>query len=190
MNYKIIALFGESGAGKDFYQRYITSLYPKETKSIVNCTTRPQRDNETNGKDYHFLKEHEFFSKVGHSEMLEWTMFRDWAYGTSIDELDDKKINIGVFNLKSIKRLLSFKSLDVIPVYISAEPKERLIHSLKRERNPDCLEICRRFEADSNDFKNIDFLYYFIYNDYKDIKDIAFIESLIKKFDMNYEGLN
>ena len=39
---KILALFGESGAGKDTIQQWMVSALP-ETKGIVSCTSRPDR---------------------------------------------------------------------------------------------------------------------------------------------------
>jgi len=43
----------------------------------------------------------------------------------------------------------------VIPVYIEADPKERLIRYINREsqqKNPNYKEVCRRFLADEEDF--------------------------------------
>ena len=96
--YKLIALFGESGAGKDTIQKWMVSKL-EGTKGIVSYTTRPKRDYEVEGKDYHFLTNEEFAIKVLDGTMLEATSFNDWFYGTSIDELDKDKINIGVFNI-------------------------------------------------------------------------------------------
>jgi guanylate kinase len=50
-------------------------------------------------------------------------------------------------------------NLLVFPVYVEAEPKIRLTRALRREENPDCHEICRRFLADEKDFENLDFDY-------------------------------
>ena len=52
---KILALFGKSGAGKDTVQKYIVKKIPSLFNGIVSCTTRPQREFEYNGKDYHFI---------------------------------------------------------------------------------------------------------------------------------------
>jgi guanylate kinase len=101
----------------------------------------------------------EFTQKVLNGSMLEATEFRDWFYGTSIDELDVEKINVGVFNIAGIEALLADSRLEVIPVLVYAEDRIRLYRALMRERDPDCEEICRRFFADQKDFESIDFNY-------------------------------
>ena len=81
--YKVIALFGKSGAGKDTIQKWIVSNIP-DINGIISCTTRPKRDYEEEGKDYFFLTNEDFAEKVLDGSMLEATEFRDWFYGTPI----------------------------------------------------------------------------------------------------------
>ena len=154
---KIVALFGKSGAGKDAIQKRIASS--NHYHSIVSCTTRPAREKEKDGTDYFFLTNDEFAEKVMNNEMLEATSFRGWFYGTSLNSLDQEHINIGVFNIAGIDSLLEDSRLDVLPICISAPDKVRLLRSLNREENPDCAEICRRFQTDEADFRTIDFDY-------------------------------
>lgn len=161
--YKVIALFGKSGAGKDTIQKCLVQL--PNTHGIVSCTTRPPREGEKDGEDYYFLSIENFTRKVLNGEMLEATEFRDWFYGTSISELDENMINIGVFNITGIEALLDDPRLDVVPVLVYAEEKTRLIRCLNREENPDCEEICRRYFADEKDFKDISFFYRMWIND-------------------------
>lgn len=164
--YKIIALFGKSGAGKDTIQKWMVSHLPN-TKGIVSCTTRPPRSYEINGIDYHFIDRETFGKKVMDGTMLEATVFNDWFYGTSLDELDKDKINIGVFNIGGIECLLENKGLDVLPILVDRQDIVRLKDSLNREKNPDCHEICRRFLADEKDFMDIEFNY-ILYKNYDD----------------------
>lgn len=160
---KILALFGESGAGKDTIQRWIVSNIPG-TKGIVSCTTRPKRDYEIDGKDYHFISNEKFAEKVLDGTMLEATSFNGWHYGTSLEELSETDINIGVFNIQGIECLLEDPRIHVEPVYILVRDKERLIRILNREEEPNCLEVCRRFQTDYQDFADIPFDYKGILN--------------------------
>lgn len=149
--YKVLALYGKSGSGKDTIQKILINEYSYGCAGIVSTTTRPPRDYEVEGKDYYFVKEEDFNKDL----MLEWTSFNNWFYGTSLSSLKTNKINIGVFNLDGIKALQKNSEIDVLPIEISAPDKVRLERCLKREENPDCLEICRRFLADEEDFKNV-----------------------------------
>ena len=163
---KILALFGKSASGKDTIQNWIVSNYPKITNKIVSCTTRPPRDGEQEGVDYFFLTDEQFATKVIDGSMLEATSFREWFYGTALDQLDPDKINVGVFNIAGIECIIEDSRLDVEPVLIHASDKTRLLRSLSREVNPDCAEICRRFQADEKDFNEAnDFEYWGWIND-------------------------
>ena len=82
----IIAICGKAGAGKDtLLQKVIrsgrTSSFIHE---IVSCTTRPPREGEVNGVNYHFMTNEEFAEKILNKEMLEATIFNDWCYGTAL----------------------------------------------------------------------------------------------------------
>ena len=84
--YKIIAIIGEAGSGKDTIMKRVLEAAP-HLHEIVSCTTRPPRDGEIDGVNYHFLTPDNFTSKVMNDEMLEYTMFNNWFYGTSYDSL-------------------------------------------------------------------------------------------------------
>ena len=89
--------------------------------------------------------------------MLEATSFRDWFYGTSLNELDKDKINVGVFNIDGLEILMKDPRLIVYPVWVLAPGIIRLKRACSREKNPNPTEICRRYLADEKDFSSIDF---------------------------------
>lgn len=163
---KVLALFGESGAGKDTIQHWLEWYLKDAIHGIVSYTTRPRRSYEVEGRDYYFISKDKFFEQLNDNKILEYTCFNDWYYGTSINELQKDKINIGVFNPQGVRSLLSHSdTIDVLPVWIKTNNKQRLLRSLKREIYPNCTEICRRFLADQKDFQGIDFEYEFFLND-------------------------
>jgi guanylate kinase len=54
----LIAIYGKSGVGKSTMLNYLNSK--TKYKKIVTYTTRPRRDNEINGVDYHFVRTDQF----------------------------------------------------------------------------------------------------------------------------------
>ena len=155
--YQIVALIGKAGAGKDSIQKTTCELHPLMFHPIVSCTTRPAREGEIEGVDYHYITLNEFTRKVLNGDMLEATEFRDWFYGTTLESLSKDKINIGVFNPAGIEALLEDSRLDVIVFEVVAPDKQRLMRYLNREENPDCAEMCRRYFTDEKDFADLDF---------------------------------
>ena len=162
---KLLALFGESSAGKDSIQHWLERKL-KNIHGMVSYTSRPPRDYEIEGREYHFISQEEFEKLIVENKMLEHTCFNNWYYGTYINELQKGKINVGVFNPQGIRNLLSHSdTIDILPVWIQAGEKERLLRSLNREQNPNCTEICRRFLTDQKDFANIEFEHEIFLND-------------------------
>lgn len=162
--YQVVALIGKAGAGKDSIQKATCELHPLMFHPIVSCTTRPAREGENEGVDYHFISLNEFTRKVLNGDMLEATEFRDWFYGTTLDSLSKDKINIGVFNPAGVEALLEDSRLDVIVFEVVAPDKQRLMRYLNREETPDCAEMCRRYFTDEKDFSTLDFDRYQIDN--------------------------
>lgn len=170
MSYTIVALFGQSGAGKDTLLDAIIKMdCPFKVNKIITTTTRPPREYETEGIDYHFISVEEFAEKILSGEMLEATSFNDWFYGTAINDIKENVVNVGVFNPKAIECLLEDPQLDVLPIYVYASDKTRLTRQLEREQEPDCAEICRRFSTDKEDFDDISFSYRTINNNSQDL---------------------
>ena len=153
--YKIIAIMGEAGTGKDSLMQEILKLKP-EFHEIISCTTRPKRQGEVEGVNYYYYTPEQFGDRVRHDEMLECTVFNDWFYGTSYDSVRSDCINIGVFNPTGVESLLARPDVDVKVVRVVAEDKTRLLRQLNREKWPDVREIVRRFNADWMDFDGIE----------------------------------
>lgn len=157
---KMVILCGKAGAGKDATLHQIMKLYPDKYNEIVSCTTRPPRDGEIDGINYHFLTIEQFTEKILNGDMLEATEFNGWHYGTMLSSLSREKVNVGVFNPAGVACLLENKDLDLWIYEIEASPKTRLIRQLNREKYPNIPEILRRYYADEEDFKEFDNLDY------------------------------
>ena len=176
--YKVIALFGESGAGKD---RILNELLWDQplVHAIVSYTTRPPREYELNGIDYCFIAEDEFLEKIDKGEFVEYTCFNGWYYGTRAEDLREDRINAGVFNIQGVSSLIADGRCKVFPFKISASDRTRLMRSLERDPTADCSEICRRFLADKEDFYHIPFNYTLLDNEKP--QDLPFLMTQIEE---------
>ena len=183
MNKKIIvALFGAAGAGKDALQKEIVFQSPNLFHKIISSTTRLPREYEKDGVDYIFLTDNQYKEYLEKNCFIEHTDFRDWHYGTLFSSIEKGKFNIGVFNISGVKQLLKLPSDDyhIIPIYIMATQKTRLLRQLNREEFPDCDEIIRRYQTDTEDFasSNLNFWHLMEFNENYEISYAA--ASIIK----------
>ena len=149
--FKVIALMGKAGSGKDALLHELIRQCP-DANEMISCTTRPIREGEIHGVNYFYMTPEEFGARVLNGEMLECTEFNNWFYGTSYEALRSDCINIGVFNPEGVEILQETNNIDLTVVYILAGDKVRLLRQLNREENPDCNEIVRRFGTDKKDF--------------------------------------
>lgn len=168
--YKILAIMGEAGTGKDTLMQRILATNP-DLHEIISCTTRPKREGEREGVNYFYYTPEQFQIKISNNEMLEHTIFNDWFYGTSYDSVKEDCLNIGVFNPAGVRSILSRPDIEVIVVYVRVRDKTRLLRQLNREEDPDVQEIIRRFKTDTLDFSNLDFEYCELINETKDDLD-------------------
>jgi len=182
----VIALFGPAGSGKDYL---LSKIDLSGFNKVIMYTTRPMREGETNGIEYHFISEKEFQDKIENGEMIEYKVFNNWYYGTSYDSYSDDKINIGIFTIAAINKLKQFSTdFNIEPVYILTNDKIRLIRQLNREENPNVLEICRRFISDNTDFTFVDFAYYVVRNSIDNCNGVIDLTNIINNVEdkINY----
>ena len=150
-HFKLIVLCGKSGVGKDYLLWNLKFKFPEDIHCVVSDTTRPARYGEIDGVNYNFLSEKEFHNK----DHIEQSYFNHWYYGTPVDSLSKDKVNILILNPEGIRQLYTREDLKIKLFLISASDRTRIIRQIEREDYPDIAEICRRFLADEEDFKNL-----------------------------------
>lgn len=170
---RIIYLMGKSSSGKDTIFKELLETGKRENKSdgnvgrnlctIVPYTTRPIREGERDGVEYHFTDE-EGYRKLEASgkviEQREYHTFHGiWRYFT----VDDGQFDPGgtqdyimIGTLESYQSMRKyFGDKNVLPVLIELDDGVRLQRALDRESRqgqPRYEEMCRRFLADQEDF--------------------------------------
>ncbi|TXH00673.1 MAG: guanylate kinase [Candidatus Moraniibacteriota bacterium] len=71
----LLVLSGPSGVGKDSVMLELLARYPKMQK-LVTTNSRPMRDDEKNGFDYHFVTREEFEKLIADEAFFEWVEYR------------------------------------------------------------------------------------------------------------------
>ena len=77
----IIVISSPSGAGKSSICKQLLNDDPQLSISISD-TTRPPRDNETNGTDYNFIEKKEFERRIKNNEYIEYANVFGNYYGS------------------------------------------------------------------------------------------------------------
>ena len=145
---RIIVISAPSGAGKTSIARLLLERYPSWRFSI-SATTRPRRDYEVDGVDYHFLERAEFERVVREGRMVEWEEIYGNLYGTLRSEVDrllgDPEVDAVLFDV-DVKGALSIR--DAFPaettlVFI-APPSIEVLEDRLRGRNTETEETLAR----------------------------------------------
>jgi len=84
---KLFVIAAPSGAGKTTLVQAITRNNP-DLRFSISYTTRPQRPNEADGKDYMFVDESAFEALRDQGELLEFATVFDNLYGTSRQQVE------------------------------------------------------------------------------------------------------
>lgn len=85
----LLAFVGPSGSGKTTFCRMLRERFSKSTQFSVSATSRPKREGEVSGRDYHFLSREEFEERLSQGSFFEWEETHGHYYGTLRETIDD-----------------------------------------------------------------------------------------------------
>ena len=158
---KIYYIMGKSSSGKDtLYQKVLERL--PQIHRVVPYTTRPIREGEQDGVEYHFVDDKQLAELETDGKIVELRAYNTvhgiWKYFT----VDDGQIDLEqgdyllIGTLETYEKIREYYGAEhLVPIYIEVEDGERLARALERERRqavPKYKEMCRRFLADEEDF--------------------------------------
>lgn len=84
----VVILSGASSVGKGVIRELLLKDPELKLFYSVSETTRPQRPEEVDGKDYYFVTYKEFAQSVKDKELLEYTEFNGYYYGTPKQQVE------------------------------------------------------------------------------------------------------
>lgn len=141
-----IALVGPGASGKDHLRQ---KFQDRGFRFGVSHTTRPPRDGEVAGKDYHYVSTDEFIKMVDAGRMVEYQMFNGWYYGMTVEVWEEADIMI--LNAEAVELLEPEFRDSLFVIYMDIDRDIRLERLNAREDfdNPE-----RRIKEDDKQFRN------------------------------------
>ncbi len=184
---KLIVLSAPSGSGKTTIAKAILRAYPAMLFS-VSATTREQRQGETNGKDYFFLRTEEFQEKIRRGELVEWERYPDEThgnyYGTLKSEVDRALeqgsvmlFDVDVKGALSIKRIYSHEA---VLIFIKPPSLAALQQRLLMRKTEDEATVRQRLDRMPMEMEQGSKFDYQVVNDRLD-EAIAQVEKIISQ---------
>lgn len=145
----LIVLSGPSGVGKDaVLNRLKESGYPLHY--VVTLTTRPQRDNEQDMVDYHFVSTDEYRDMLAGNELLESaSVYGNWygiprtAVKEALDRGEDVIIKIDVQGAATIKKTVP----ESVFIFLIPPSMDELADRLTRRLTESPTDLALRLET-------------------------------------------
>lgn len=152
----LLILAGPAGVGKSTLCDRLVAEMPGFER-VVTATTRPPRTNEINGRDYHFLTEAEFDTRLVAGDFLEWAwVHRKYRYGTLkhavLDRLPFTNLaaNVDVQGVRSIRAAAAHLPLlkaRLVTIFVAPDSFDVLRERLQGRGPVSAEELERRLQS-------------------------------------------
>ena len=147
----MIIIIGESASGKSTVADFLEKQY--QYKKIITYTTRPKREYEKDGVDYHFLTDSQFNELNERDFFAETAIYNNWKYGSAKKDYL-RNNSIAVLTPKGLRQIRQNGLKNIYSVYLTVPRRDRLIACLNR--GDDIEEAYRRSLSDVGQFDGVD----------------------------------
>ncbi len=162
-----IILSSPSGGGKTTIAHQLLAVR-RDVGYSVSATTRPPREGEVDGSDYHFRSLKDFKRGQAAGEFAESAEVHGHLYGTLRAEVD-RVLASGKHVIMDIDVQGSRQFADAFPdsvlIFILPPSAEALIARLEARGTEDPKSLIRRFRSAKDELKAIDLYQYVVVND-------------------------
>ena len=176
-----ILLSSPSGGGKTtIAQKLLTAR--RDVGYSVSCTTRPPREGEVHGRDYHFLSVKDFKRGQQAGDFAESAEVHGHLYGTLRSEVE-RVLSSGKHVIMDIdpqgSRQFAAAFPDSVLIFILPPSAKALITRLEARGTEEPKSLIRRFRSAIDELKAIDLYEYVVINEKVD-SAVAAISSIIE----------
>lgn len=85
--YRLVVLVGPTGVGLNELKRKLLISDPQHFGVTIPHTSRPKKNQESEGVEYHFISKHLFETDILNNKMVEYGEYKGNYYGTSLDSV-------------------------------------------------------------------------------------------------------
>ncbi len=164
----VIILSGASSVGKSEIRDLLLEDKDLNLFFSISETTRPRREDEVDGKDYYFVSHEAFANSVKNKELLEYTEFNGYYYGTPRAQID-YLVNLGKNVLIEVEAQgvggIKLNLPDSIAFYVMPTSFEELEKHITERYGDDDASIQRRLNKAKMDMEIAPLFRNIVYND-------------------------
>lgn len=162
----LVVLSGPSGVGKDSTMAGLRAA-GAQFYQVVTATTRPQRPNEVDGVDYHFLSMQQFAEMIGAQELLEHAIVYGDYKGIPKAEVRkglesglDVVLRVDVQGVETVQRMVP----QAVTIFLIASSDDEMVRRLRERRTEDEGMLSMRIATAREELRRVDSFKYVVVN--------------------------
>ncbi len=162
----LIVISGPSGAGKDtVVQRMKERGLPFHF--VVTATTRPQRPNEVDGRDYFFVSKEKFAHMIDQNELIEFALVYGDYKGIPKAQVrealasgKDVIMRVDVQGAETVRKLAP----DALLIFITTDNEDELVNRLRQRKTETSDSLAIRIATARKELQRVEAFDYIIIN--------------------------
>ncbi|XP_072307295.1 MAGUK p55 subfamily member 7 isoform X2 [Eucyclogobius newberryi] len=135
--HRLVVFVGPTGVGMNALKRKLLISDPQHFSVTIPHTSRPKKNQESNGVEYHFIAKHLFETDIHNNKFIEYGEYKGNYYGTSLDSIRSvqakNKVCLIDIQPHSIKHLRTAEFKPFV-VFIKPPSLERLRETRKHAK--------------------------------------------------------